>query len=227
MAWTTFGASVEFPRIVVNAKVYAEATGPRARPLLDACAAVGRTALAPPVTELAGLTRFGRSVPLVAQHVYGLAPGTGTGFVTAAMAREAGAVGTLRNHAEHKLKPADLKRSLAAARSAGLWTLCCADSIAEAKRLAKLSPTAIAVEPPGLIGGNVSVTSADPRIVSDAVAAVRDIDEDVLVLCGAGVKSGRDVKAARKLGAHGVLVASGVVKARDPLAALKDLASGL
>jgi triosephosphate isomerase len=220
-------ASVQVPRIVVNAKLYAEATGPGARRLLDACAAVGGTALAPPLTELAGLARYGRSVPLLAQHVDGLAPGVGTGFVTAAMAKAAGAEGTLLNHAEHKLKPAELKASLAAARDAGLWTLCCADSLAEARRLAKLSPTAIAVEPPELIGGKVSVTSADPAVVSDAVQAVRSIDDAILVLCGAGVKTGRDVRAARKLGAHGVLLASGVAKAKDPLAALKDLASGL
>ena len=216
-----------FPRIVVNAKLYAEATGPNARRLLDACTTAPSIALAPPLTELANLARYGRSVPLFAQHVDGLSAGVGTGFVTAAMAKDAGAVGTLLNHAEHKLKPAELKASLAAATAAGLWTLCCADSLAEARRLAKLNPTAIAVEPPELIGGKVSVTSADPAIVSDAVAAVRDLAPDVLVLCGAGVKTGRDVKVARKLGAHGVLLASGVVKAKDPAAALRDLTSGL
>ncbi len=218
---------MEFPRIVVNAKVYTEATGPGARALLDACAAAGRTGLAPPLTELGNMARFGRSAPLFAQHVDALPAGVGTGFITAAMAKAAGASGTLLNHAEHKLKPVDLKASLAAAKAAGLWTLLCADSLAEARRLAKLAPTAIAVEPPELIGGKVSVTSADPAIVSDAVAAVRDLDSDILVLCGAGVKTGRDVRAARKLGAHGVLLASGVVKAKDPAAALRDLASGL
>lgn len=216
-----------FPRIVVNAKLYAEATGPGARRLLDACATQPGTALAPPMTELANLARYGRSVPLFAQHVDGLAAGVGTGFITAAMAKQAGALGTILNHAEHKLKLADLKASLAAAEAAGLWTLLCADSLTEARRLAKFKPTAIAIEPPELIGGNVSVTSADPAIVADAVAAVRDLAPETLVLCGAGVKSGRDVKAARKLGAHGVLLASGVVKARDPLAALRDLALGL
>ena len=34
-------------------------------------------------------------------------------------------------------------------------------------------------------------------------------------------------RTALELGAHGVLLASGVVKATDPLAALRDLVAGL
>jgi triosephosphate isomerase len=108
-----------------------------------------------------------------------------------------------------------------------LWSLLCAGSLAECRALARLQPTAIAIEPPELIGGEVSVTSADPKVVSGAVKAVHKIAPDTLVLCGAGVKSGADVAAARRLGAYGVLVASGVVKAKDPAAAAKDLAAGL
>ena len=46
---------------------------------------------------------------------------------------------------------------------------------------------------------------------------------DVAVLCGAGVKTGEDVRTALDLGARGVLLASGVVKAKDPEAVLRDL----
>jgi len=45
------------------------------------------------------------------------------------------------------------------------------------------------------------------------------------VLCGAGVKTGKDVKRALELGAVGVLLASGVVKSKDPKKALQDLVS--
>jgi triosephosphate isomerase (TIM) len=44
-------------------------------------------------------------------------------------------------------------------------------------------------------------------------------------LVGAGVKNGKDVQIALKLGAKGVLLASGVTKAKDPMAVLLDLAS--
>jgi len=48
-----------------------------------------------------------------------------------------------------------------------------------------------------------------------------------VVLCGVGVTNGVDVKAAIELGADGVLLASGVVKAKDPRGALLDLVTGL
>jgi len=86
---------------------------------------------------------------------------------------------------------------------------------------------AIAIEPPELIGGDVSVTTADPRIVQGAVQVVRKASPETLVLCGAGVKTGDDVRAALRLGAHGVLLASGVVKAQDPKEALAGLVAGL
>jgi triosephosphate isomerase len=81
----------------------------------------------------------------------------------------------------------------------------------------------IAGEPPELIGGDISVTSADPGIVKDTVSAVEAVDANIPVLCGAGVKTGEDVRAALELGAKGVLLASGVVKASDPEAVLRDL----
>ena len=71
------------------------------------------------------------------------------------------------------------------------FPVCRAADVEEAKALAKLNPTYIAVEPPELIGGDISVTTADPAIVSDTVAAVKSVQPKVRVLCGAGVKSGK------------------------------------
>ena len=100
-----------------------------------------------------------------------------------------------------------------------------ATDLEEAKGLAEMGPTFIAVEPPELIGGDISVTTADPSIVSDTVAVVKATNSDVRVLCGAGVKNGQDVATAIKLGAEGVLLASGVTKASDVASVLNDLVS--
>jgi len=78
-----------------------------------------------------------------------------------------------------------------------------------------------------LIGGDVSVTNADPDIVSGTAAAVREVSEEVGILCGAGVKTGADVAKAIELGTSGVLLASGVTKASDPKSALSNLVSEL
>ncbi|MDG1532962.1 MAG: triose-phosphate isomerase, partial [Candidatus Thalassarchaeaceae archaeon] len=108
------------------------------------------------------------------------------------------------------------------------FTVCaCAADIEEARALTALQPDFVAVEPPELIGGDISVTTADPSIVSGTAAAVREISEEVGILCGAGVKNGADVAAAIELGTVGVLLASGVTKADDPTAVMTDLVSSL
>lgn len=217
------------PRIVVNAKAYPEVTGPAGcLALATACAAVPGSALSPPLAELAGLARRpGLAVPLFAQHCDPREAGAATGWVTAEALAAAGAVGSIVNHAEHKLARDDVAQVVQRLHAAGLASLVCADSLAEARVLAAFKPTLLAIEPPELIGGTVSVTTADPAIVSDAVQAVRKVSPMTLTLCGAGVKTGADVAAALRLGAHGVLLASGVVKAKDPGHALRELARGL
>lgn len=219
------------PVVLVNYKVYAEATGRRAVELTRALAraAEGSRALVAVAPQAADLHRVAHASPLpvLAQHVDAHPYGSGTGATLAEAAKEAGAVGTLLNHAERRLKLADLGASLERAGKAGLVRVVCTDTVATTRAAAALGPEFVAIEPPELIGGDVSVTTADPAIVRDAVQAARSVAPGVRVLCGAGVKTGGDLAAALQLGADGVLLASGVVKAKDPEAALRGLLAGL
>lgn len=223
------------PRIIINAKAYPQVTGSEGvLRLAKACQAAAKEfdtviGLAPPMVELAALGRVGGfdRVAIFSQHTDTLKPGGGTGWTTAEAIRAAGARGSLVNHAEHKIDHADVAVVVARLESLGLESLVCADSMAETTALAPLRPTYLAVEPPELIGGDLSVTSADPAIVGDAADEVRRLSPKTMALCGAGVKTGKDVAEAIRLGAYGVLLASGVVKAEDPLAALHDLCGGL
>lgn len=224
----------ERPRIIVNAKVYPQVTGSAgALGLAAVCQEVGVEAgitigLAPPQLELGLLGDHDfPNVQLFAQHTDALQPGSGTGWVTPEAVKATGATGSLLNHAEHKIDHGLVAATVERLHGLGLDTLVCADGDAEVAALAPLHPTYIAVEPPELIGGDLSVTSADPAIVERNAAAIRELSPNCLPLCGAGVKTGRDVQKAIELGAHGVLLASGVVKHEKPLAALRDLVSGL
>ena len=85
----------------------------------------------------------------------------------------------------------------------------------------------MAVEPPELIGSGISVAKADPDIIRSSVELVHSVNKNVKVLCGAGIQTGECVRTAVDLGADGVLLASGVVKAKDPEAVLRDLVSKL
>jgi len=63
--------------------------------------------------------------------------------------------------------------------------------------------------------------------VSSTVELVKRVNPEVIILCGAGITTGEDVAAALKLGTQGVLVASGIVKAKDPYKALLDFAEAI
>ncbi|MGB9134788.1 MAG: triose-phosphate isomerase [Candidatus Bathyarchaeia archaeon] len=60
--------------------------------------------------------------------------------------------------------------------------------------------------------------------MADTVELVWKINRDVTILCGAGITQGDDVAAALRLGTKGVLVASGIVKAKEPYKVLLDFA---
>jgi triosephosphate isomerase len=184
-----------------------------------------RIAVAPQAADLARVAETG--VETWAQHVDPNDYGSHTGSTLAEAVAEAGAEGTLINHSEKRLKLADIDGSVRAAERAGLETCVCANNPAQIGAVAALGPDSVAVEPPELIGGDVSVATADPGIVEDAVAAAAAVDDSVEVFCGAGISSGDDVVTAGDLGASGILLASGVAKADDPRAALESLVEPL
>jgi triosephosphate isomerase len=162
-----------------------------------------------------------------AQHVDATGHGSHTGSQHADAAASAGATGTLLNHSERRLTVAAVDDAIAAAEEAGLRTIVCANTPEQIGAVASLGPDAVAVEPPALIGTGTPVSQADPDIVSDAVEAAGTVDPAIDVYCGAGISTGEDVMAARDLGADGVLLASGVAKADDPVEALTDLVAPL
>jgi triosephosphate isomerase len=218
------------PAIVLNVKTYLESTGENALMLARLMEKISRetnVSMAIAV-QACDISRCADSVniPVYAQHIDPMKPGSNTGWTLAESIKSAGAIGTLINHSEHRLRLADIDACLTHATELGLDTLVCTNNVATSKAVATFSPSMIAVEPPELIGGDISVTTADPAIVSNTVQAVRQLNKTVKILCGAGVKNGKDVAKALELGADGVLLASGVVKAKDKEAVLRDLARG-
>ena len=223
--------SVDTPVIVINFKVYPESFGPAGLALAKLCDEVARKSgaslvICPPVSDLFCIqTELG--IPVWGQAADPVEPGGRTGHVTLEMLSNVGAEGLLINHSERRLQIADIEWLTARARKMKLDSCICTNNTAVSRACAGLGPDFIAVEPPELIGGDISVTTADPEVVRTSVEAVRKVDSGVKVLCGAGVKSGKDVRKAIELGAQGVLLASGVVKAKDRKATLMDLISGL
>ena len=218
------------PLIVVNFKTYATAMGQKAVDLAQAMERASkdhvRMIAVVSAFDLHAVKQVAPSLEVWSQHLDPVGQGSFTGWLQPENAIERGAQGTIINHAEHKVDIEHVQQLMQQLPDEFPMCACAAD-VDEAHQLAELGPTFIAVEPPELIGGDISVTTADPAIVSDTVNAVRAINPHVRVLCGAGVKDGKDVKTAVQLGAHGVLLASGVTKASDVDAVLADLVAGL
>ena len=218
------------PLIVVNFKTYETAMGAKAVELAKAMERASnsnvRMVAVVSAFDLHSVQQAAPTLEVWSQHLDPVGKGSFTGWLQPDNAIERGAEGTIINHAEHKVNIEHVKELMNQLPSS--FPICaCAADVDEAHQLAELGPTFIAVEPPELIGGDISVTTADPTIVSDTVTAVQSINPDVRVLCGAGVKDGDDVRTAVELGAHGVLLASGVTKAKNVEDVLANLVAGL
>lgn len=218
---------MQLPVIIVNFKIYQEAVGDRAIELAKIHEKVAREsgvsiAVAVSAMDLRAVCEA-VEIPVFAQHIDPVVFGSGTGKILPELVKECGAYGTLLNHAEYQLSQDVLEKSIARAKGLGLFTIVCSATAEEAERVKAFAPDLIAVEPPELIGGDVSVSKADPGIIRKSVELV----DRGRVLVGAGVKDGEDVRLAVEMGASGVLLASGVTKAADPYAVLLDLVSGI
>ncbi|MFC1810253.1 triose-phosphate isomerase [Patescibacteria group bacterium] len=218
---------MNLPTIIVNFKTYQSAVGGNALNLAQIHENVAKeTGLSFGVcVQASDIKRVADkiSIPVFAQHIDPVGYGSNTGHILPEAVKEAGAYGTLLNHAERQISMETLEKSIIRAKEVGLYTVVCANSPEAGAEIAKFGPDLIAVEPPELIGGDISVSSAQPEVITQSVEL---IGKDKL-LVGAGVKTGEDVKIAIELGAQGVLLASGVTKADNPESVLKDLANGL
>jgi len=217
------------PIIAINFKTYSQATGEKALKIAKAAEKVyketGITIVVAP--QLADLYRIAQEVeiPVFAQHIDPIKPGSYTGHVLPEAVKEAGAVGTILNHSENRMILADLEAAIRRAEEVDLITMVCSNNPKVSAAVAALDPDYVAVEPPELIGTGIPVSKAKPEVITDTVELVKKVNPDVKVLCGAGISTGEDVKKALELGTVGVLLASGVTKAKDPEKAIWDLVS--
>jgi len=105
------------PVIVVNFKTYPEASGPGALALAKLCAQISSETrapliVAPPMLDLA-IVASTVKIPVFAQHIDSVQSGSTTGHVTVENAKASGAVGTLVNHSERRIKISEIHEIIA------------------------------------------------------------------------------------------------------------------
>jgi len=181
--------------------------------------------IAPQFTDLNSVVQE-VDIPVFAQHIDVYEPGSHTGHVLPEAVAATGAVGTLLNHSERQLNLKEIEVAVERCRDTNLISIVCADTPEKTVQVAAFHPDMVAIEPPELIGTGIPVSQAQPEIVENTVSMVREHHSEIVILCGAGITTGDDVAAALALGTQGVLLASGVVKAKDSAQVLIDLVRG-
>ncbi len=217
------------PIVILNYKTYLESSGEKALLLAKDLESVydetGIPMIASPQAIDISKIKDETSIPVYAQHIDSITPGGNTGSNLLESFIANGIDGTLLNHSEKRMKLADIESVVSQAKKANIISCVCSNNVATSEAVATLAPNYVAVEPPELIGTGIPVSKAEPEIVTGTVEKVKNINKNVKVLCGAGISTGEDMKAAIDLGAEGVLLASGIIKAKSPKQALLDLVS--
>ncbi len=174
----------------------------------------------PQYTDIKLLADNTERIFVFAQHMDCLEVGRGLGSVLPEAVKAAGAKGVMLNHAEKPLTLDVVEKTIRRAEEVGLSTIVCADTVEDVIKIAKMQPDLIVAEPTELIGTG---TTSDSNYVIDTINKVREIDERIMVLQGAGISNGEDVYNTIKLGAQATGSTSGIIKAADPYAMVEEM----
>ena len=176
--------------------------------------------LTPQYTDIKLLADNTERIFIFAQHMDYLKPGRGLGSVLPEAVKAAGAKGVMLNHAEKPLTLDVIEKTIRRAEEVELATIVCADTVEDVKTIAKMGPDMIVAEPTELIGTG---TTSDSNYVIDTINTVKEINENIMVLQGAGISTGQDVYNTIKLGAQATGSTSGILKADDPYAMVEEM----
>lgn len=203
---------------IINCKNYEEIAGNKISEFVKIAEKISKKykikiAVAPP-QHLIGLVA-NSTIPILAQHVDYSKVGSTTGFMIPELLKKSKVSGSLINHSEHRISSDEISKLVLKLRELKMISVVCVKDVAEVKKYSKLNPDYIAIEPPELIGSGKAVSNEKPEIIIKASDAIKSAKNKTKLLCGAGIVSGQDVTKALELGSKGILVASGIIKAKN------------
>ncbi len=213
---------------VINCKNYEEISGDKIIKFVKIAEKVSKKykvkiAISPP-QHLIGLVA-NSSIQILAQHIDDSKIGSTTGFVIPELLKKSKVRGSLINHSEHRISSKEIQKLVLKLKELKMTSIVCVKDVAEVKKYVKLNPDYIAIEPPELIGSGKAVSKEKPELIAKAAKAVKNTNTKLL--CGAGIVSGEDVAKALELGSKGILVASGIIKAKNWNKIISEFAEAL
>ena len=215
---------------IINCKNYEEIAGEKIIKLAKIAEKISKKykikiAIAPPHHLIPLITKFG--IIVLAQHLDDKKVGSTTGFMIPEIIKKSKIDGSIINHSEHRISDSEIKNLVKRLKKLKLKTIVCVKNVSEAKKYAKINPTFIAIEPPELIGTGRAISTEKPQLITNSINAVQSAKNSTKLLCGAGIVAAEDVSRAVELGSKGILVASGVIKAKNWERILSDFSRGL
>ena len=215
---------------VINCKNYEEIAGDKIIKFVKTAEKISKKykvkiAISPP-QHLIGLVS-NSSIPILAQHIDDSKIGSTTGFVIPELLKKSKVKGSLINHSEHRISSKEIEKLIVKLKELKMISILCVKDVAEVKKYVKLNPDYIAIEPPELIGSGKAVSKEKPELIAKAASIVNNSKNKTKLLCGAGIVSGEDVAKAVELGSEGILVASGIIKAKNWNKVISEFAKAL
>ena len=215
---------------VINCKNYEEIAGDKIIKFVKIAEKISKKykvkiAISPP-QHLVGLVA-NSSIQILAQHIDVSKVGSTTGFIIPELLKKSGVKGSLINHSEHRISNKEIEKLVLKLKELKMISILCVKDVAEVKKYVKLNPDYIAIEPPELIGSGKAVSKEKPELIAKAASIVNNSKNKTKLLCGAGIVAGEDVAKAIELGSKGILVASGIIKAKDWNKVISEFAKAL
>ena len=215
---------------IINCKNYEEISGDKIKKFIKIAEQVSKKynikiAISPP-QHLIGLVA-NSSIPILAQHIDDSKVGSTTGYIIPELLKKSKVKGSLINHSEHRISSKEIEKLVLKLKELKMISIVCVKDIPEVKKYLKINPDFIAIEPPELIGSGKAVSTEKPDLIQKAASMVNNSKNKTKLLCGAGIVSGEDVAKSVELGSKGILVASGIIKAKNWNKIISEFAKAL
>jgi triosephosphate isomerase (TIM) len=215
---------------VINCKNYEEISGDKIKKFIKIAEQVSKKykvkiVISPP-QHLIGLVA-NSSIPIFAQHIDNFKIGSTTGYIIPELLKKSKVKGSLINHSEHRISSKEIEKLVLKLKELKMISIVCVKDVAEVKKYLKINPDFIAIEPPELIGSGKAVSTEKPDLIQKAASVVNSSKNKTKLLCGAGIVSGEDVTKSLELGSKGILVASGIIKAKNWNKIISEFAKAL
>ena len=215
---------------VINCKNYEEISGDKIKKFIKIAEQISKKykikiAISPP-QHLIGVVA-NSSITVLAQHIDDSKVGSTTGFIIPELLKKSKVKGSLINHSEHRISSKEIEKLVLKLKELKMISIVCVKDVAEVKKYLKINPDFIAIEPPELIGSGKAVSKEKPDLIEKAASIVNNSKNKTKLLCGAGIVSGEDVAKSIELGSKGILVASGIIKAKNWNKIISEFAKAL